>query len=75
MTQTGLANKGKPFLLFEVAANSWESPTFQPTMKFPVSRTEIKCLKYMHTLTFIESVTSRSWVDVGTSRSQWWESL
>ena len=41
--QTKQIKEIKAFLLFEVAAKSWESPTFQSTMKYPVSRTETKC--------------------------------
>ena len=37
--------KRKRFLLFEAAAKTWESPTFQSTMKIPVSGTETQCQK------------------------------
>ena len=56
------------FLLFEVAAKSWENPTFQSTTEFPVSQTETECQVpqcrsassiHMHS-PFIWSVMSRS---------------
>ena len=53
------------FLPFEVAAKSWESPTFQSTTGLSVSSTETKCQKpsalsvRMHS-PFIWSVTSCS---------------
>ena len=78
MTRTGLANKRKAFLLFEVAAMSWESTLFLPTKcqaKCSVSSAKTKCPEHTYTLPFIGSVTSHPWFYVGTSQSQWQESL
>ena len=53
------------FLLFEVAAKPWESPTFRSTTELSVSSAETKCQEpsassvRMHS-PFIWSVTSRS---------------
>ena len=53
------------FLPFEVAAKSWESPTFQSTTELSVSSAETKCQEpsapsiRMHS-PFIWSVTSHS---------------
>ena len=70
-------NKRKAFLLFEVAAKSWESPTFQKTTGFQVSRTETKCQvprTYVHTPFYMECDVMLM-VDVRMSWTQWQESL
>ena len=78
------AKQIKGFLLFEMAAMSWESPTIQSTTellvskaetKCPVPSVEEKCPKCTHTLPFYREHDVTLMRYTRMSWTQWQESL